>query len=90
MTVHSWADRRNPAAPRAVIQRGECERQQCGQYSISISNRQMGLTIRFDTEAEFAHFLATGQTEAPEGDLKLSNEFPGTIGSASPSDGTHT
>ena len=84
MTVYSWADRRNPAAPRAVMQRGECERQQCGQYSISISNGQIGLTIRFDTEAEFAHFLATGQIESPESDLGLSNEVPGTIGAASP------
>lgn len=66
MTVYSWTDRRNPAAPRAVMQQGECERQQCGQYSISISNGQIGLTIRFDTETEFARFLATGQTDAPE------------------------
>jgi hypothetical protein len=48
------------------MQRGECERQQCGQYSISISNGQIGLTIRFDTESEFAQFLATGQAEASE------------------------
>jgi hypothetical protein len=63
MTVYSWTDRRDPTAPRAVMQRGECERQQCGQYSISISNGQIGLTIRFDTQEEFAQFLATGQTE---------------------------
>jgi hypothetical protein len=63
MTVYSWTDRRNPTAPRAVMQRGECERQQCGQYAISISNGQIGLTIRFDTQEEFAQFLATGQTE---------------------------
>jgi hypothetical protein len=64
MTVYSWVDRRDPAAPRALMQRGECERQQCGQYSISISNGEIGLTIRFDTEAEFARFLETGLTEA--------------------------
>jgi hypothetical protein len=71
MTVYSWTDRRNPAAPRAVMQRGDCERQQCGQCSISISNGQIGLTIRFETGAEFARFLATGETDisetAPEG-----------------------
>jgi hypothetical protein len=63
MTVYSWTDRRNAAAPRAVMQRGECERQQCGQYSISISNGIIGLTIRFESEAEFTTFLAKGQTE---------------------------
>jgi hypothetical protein len=42
------------------MQRGERERQACGQYSISITNGRIGLTVRFDTEAEFAHFLATG------------------------------
>lgn len=63
MTVYSWTDQRNPAVPRAVMQRGECERQQCGQYSISISNGSVGLTIRFESEAEFATFLANGQTE---------------------------
>jgi hypothetical protein len=52
------------------MQRGECDRQQCGQYSISISNGQIGLTIRFDTQAEFARFLATGQTEALEHGLR--------------------
>jgi hypothetical protein len=45
---------------RAVMQRGECERQQCGQYSISIPNGRIGLTIRFESEAEFATFLANG------------------------------
>jgi hypothetical protein len=65
MTVYSWTDRRNPAAPRALMQRGECERQQCGQYSISISNGETGLTIRFDSQEEFARFLASGQTEPP-------------------------
>jgi hypothetical protein len=68
MTVYSWTDRRNPAAPRAAMQRGECERQQCGQYSISISNGEIGLTIRFETQAEFARFLETGQTDPLSGD----------------------
>jgi len=72
------------------MQRGERERQACGQYSISITNGRIGLTVRFDTEAEFAHFLATGQTESPKNDLGLSNEPPGTIGAASPRGGTHT
>jgi hypothetical protein len=67
-----WASCYRVPAPAVVTftdsaQRGECECQQCGQSSISISNGQIGLTIRFDTEAEFAHFLATGQTEAPDG-----------------------
>jgi hypothetical protein len=59
-------------------------------YSISISNGQIGLTIRFDTEAEFAHFLATGQIESPESDPEVSKEPPGTIGAATPSGSTHT
>jgi hypothetical protein len=66
MTVFAWTDRRNPAAPRAIMQRGECECQHCGQYSISISNGQIGLTIHFDSHAEFTRFLETGQTESPE------------------------
>jgi hypothetical protein len=48
------------------MQRGECHRQQCGQYSISISNGEIGLTIRFDTQAEYARFLDTGQTDPVE------------------------
>lgn len=35
----------------------------CGQYSIPISNGSIGLTIRFESEAEFATFLANGRTE---------------------------
>lgn len=65
MTVYSWTDRRMRAAPRALMQRGECERQQCGQYSISISNGEIGLTLRFDNQEEFTRFLAIGQTEPP-------------------------
>jgi hypothetical protein len=45
------------------MQRGECERQQCGQYSTSTANGQIGLTIRFDNQAEFVGFLATGHIE---------------------------
>jgi hypothetical protein len=65
MTVYSWTERRHRAAPRALMQRGECERQQCGQYSISISNGEIGLTLRFDNQEEFARFLADGRIEPP-------------------------
>ena len=44
MTVYVWTDRRNPAVPRALIQRGDCTRDHCGQFSISISDGQVGLT----------------------------------------------
>jgi len=61
MKVYCWTDRRAQAVPRAVIQRGECDRDQCGQYSISISNGELGLTVRFDSETEFREFVARGE-----------------------------
>jgi hypothetical protein len=38
MQIHVWDDRRNPAVPRAVMQRGCCDEGHCGQFSISISD----------------------------------------------------
>ena len=64
MTVYVWTDRRNPAVPRALIQRGDCTRDQCGQFSISISDGQVGLTVRFESEAEFRRFLEQGEAAA--------------------------
>jgi hypothetical protein len=61
MTVYVWTDRRAPAVPRAVIQRGECSRGHCGQFSISISDGHRGLTVRFESEGEFQQFLAQGE-----------------------------
>ena len=57
MRVYAWADRRDPAVPRAVIQRGDCTREHCGQFSISISDGRTGLTVRFESEVEFSQFL---------------------------------
>ena len=64
MTVYVWTDRRNPAVPRALIQRGDCTREQCGQFSISISDGQVGLTVRFESEGEFRRFLEVGEAGA--------------------------
>ena len=61
MRVYVWTDQRAPAMARAVIQRGECTQGHCGQFSISISNGQLGLTVRFESEAEFRAFLERGE-----------------------------
>ena len=61
MRVYVWTDQRTPTAARAVIERGECTHGHCGQFSISISNGQLGLTVRFDSEAEFRAFLERGE-----------------------------
>lgn len=61
MKVYCWSDRQKHAGPRAVVQRGECDRGQCGQFSISISNGELGLTVRFDSESEFREFVARGE-----------------------------
>ena len=64
MTVYVWTDRRNPPVPRALIQRGDCTRDHCGQFSISISDGQVGLTVRFESEGEFKRFLEQGEAAA--------------------------
>src|SRR4051794_28461670 len=63
MQILTWDDRRQPSRPRAVIQQGRCDRDQCGQFSISISNGERGMTIRFDSESEFKAFLERGGLE---------------------------
>lgn len=63
MKVYAWPDRRDAASPRAVLQRGECGNGHCGQFSISISDGERGLTIRFDSEQEFRRFLDRGEAE---------------------------
>jgi hypothetical protein len=63
MTVYVWTDRRDPKVPRALMQRGDCTRDQCGQFSISISDGEIGLTVRFESEAEFRRFLEQGEAE---------------------------
>ena len=65
MQIHVWDERRNPAVPRAVMQRGCRNEGQCGQFSISISNGERGMTVRFDSEDEFRHFLERGAVEKP-------------------------
>jgi hypothetical protein len=66
MKVFRWADQRHPAVPRAIIQRGDCARGHCGQFSISISNGEWGLTIRFESEDEFRQFFEDGEaTHSP-------------------------
>jgi hypothetical protein len=64
MEILVWKDRRDPSVPRAIIQQGRCEEDQCGQFSISISDGARGMTVRFETEAEFRAFLERGCAEA--------------------------
>lgn len=63
MEIRTWEDRRTPAVPRVTIQQGSCEAGQCGQFSISISNGQRGMTVRFESETEFREFLERGAVE---------------------------
>lgn len=65
MEIRTWEDRRHPALPRVTIQRGSCDVGHCGQFSISISNGEHGMTVRFDSEAEFREFLQRGAVEQP-------------------------
>ena len=63
MEIRTWDDHRTPAMPRVTIQRGSCQTGQCGQFSISISNGERGMTVRFECEAEFREFLERGTVE---------------------------
>ena len=63
MEIRIWDDRRNPAAPRVTIQQGRCDAGQCGQFSISISDGERGMTVRFESEAEFRQLLERGAIE---------------------------
>ena len=63
MDIRTWEDRRTPAVPRVTIQQGRCEAGHCGQFAISISNGQRGMTVRFESEAEFREFLERGAVE---------------------------
>jgi hypothetical protein len=55
--------RKHPSQPRALIQQGRCDEAECNQFSISISNGERGMTVRFDSEAEFRNFLERGAAE---------------------------
>ena len=63
MQILTWDDRKNPSQPRALIQQGRCDEGECNQFSISISNGERGMTVRFDSEAEFRNFLERGAAE---------------------------
>ena len=63
MQILVWEDRRDPNVPRAVIQQGRCAENDCGQFAISISNGERGMTVRFDSEDEFRQFLERGAVE---------------------------
>ncbi len=43
------------------MQRGECSRGGCEQFSVSISNGEIGLTVRFEDAWEFERFVREGQ-----------------------------
>lgn len=63
MQILTWDDRKNPSQPRALIQQGRCDDGECNQFSISISNGERGMTVRFESEAEFRNFLERGAAE---------------------------
>jgi hypothetical protein len=42
---------------------GRCDENQCGQFSISISNGSRGMTVRFASEDEFREFFERGRLE---------------------------
>jgi hypothetical protein len=65
MKIYLWPDRLPRPGPRAVIRRGECQTGECGQFSISISNGETGMTVRFADEAEFQQFLERGEITIP-------------------------
>ena len=64
VTIYVWTDRQPSRIPRAVLQRGRCDRDECAQFSISISNGETGITVRFDSEGEFRQFLEQGELAA--------------------------
>jgi hypothetical protein len=64
MKVHIWPDHRPSRTPRALLQRGRCDRDDCGQFAISISNGEFGITVRFESEDEFRRFLQEGELGA--------------------------
>lgn len=64
MRVYQWRDQRLPNVPRGMMQRGQCDAGHCGQYSVSISDGDVGLTLRFDSEEEFRSFLERGEIRA--------------------------
>jgi hypothetical protein len=46
------------------MQRGDCANNHCGQFSISISDGERGMTVRFSSREEFQRFLESGELEA--------------------------
>ena len=63
MEIFVWEDRRAERRPRAVMQRGRCDDNECGPFSISISNGERGMTVRFESEQEFRDFLERGSAQ---------------------------
>jgi hypothetical protein len=49
--------------PATRSHQGRCDEGECNQFSISISNGERGMTVRFDSEAEFRNFLERGAAE---------------------------
>jgi len=63
MEIYVWEDRHARRQPRALMQRGRCAENHCGQFSISISDGERGMTVRFASEQEFREFLERGSVE---------------------------
>jgi len=56
--IHTWKDHRVPATTRVMIQRGDCDKGQCGQFAISIATDGVGVTVRFQDREEFERFVS--------------------------------
>jgi hypothetical protein len=61
MHVFLWTDRQPSRTPRALLERGRCADGHCAQFSVSISNGDVGMTVRFESEQEFRRFLDQGE-----------------------------
>ena len=67
MHVFLWTDRQPTRTPRALLQRGRCDDGECAQFSVSISNGDIGMTVRFESEQEFRRFLDQGELALAQG-----------------------
>jgi hypothetical protein len=62
MEILTWDDPKHPSQPRAVIQQGRCNADQCISFHLDLDGER-GMTVRFDSEDEFRNFLERGALE---------------------------
>jgi len=75
METFVWEDRRPARRARAVMQRRRCDENQCGQFSISISIGERGMTVRFATEQEFRDSSSEEPRNSPDAVPRLLREL---------------